>query len=96
MKHETKELRIIPLLDEPYQNVIHPRCNFSVGEAIALAINNAMWLNRRKPTTLQEVRDYICEMFDRVGCNWLTGLAALDVLDAVIDGKVINQSCRYP
>lgn len=73
----------------------HPFTNYTLAEAVDLAINNAKVFGRRIPETLSEVRKYIEEMAVRSGHNWLTGAAALDLLDAAIDNKEISKSCRF-
>lgn len=89
-----KDLRTVPVLDEQYQNIKHPHTNYSLGEAVALAVNNAKTFGRKVPVSLREVRDYIADMAQRTDHQWLTGYAALDVLDAAIDGKDISKANR--
>lgn len=89
------DLRTMPVFDENYQNIQHPFTNYSLGEAIALAVNNAKMFGQKVPTTLRETRDYISDMMQRMDHQWLTGYAALDVLDAAIDGKDITKECRF-
>ena len=93
----TVDLRTMPVFgNESYQDVRHPFTNYSLGDAIALAINNAKTFGRKSPTSLREVRDYIAGLMQRTDHQWLTGYAALDVLDAAIDGKDIRQNHRFP
>ena len=92
-----KDLRTMPVLDGPKsENIQHPYTNYTLGEAVALAINNAKMFREKVPTTLIEVRDYISGMMQRVDYQWLTGYAALDVLDAAIDGKDLTKERLFP
>jgi len=94
--NQVQDLRTLPVFDEPYKNIKHPFTNYSLGEAIALAINNAKMFGKKSPASLREVRDYIADMMQRVDHQWLTGYAALDLLDAAIDGKDISKDHRLP
>lgn len=47
-----------------------------------------------EPKNLIEVRETIEDMAKRASHLWCTGMAALDVLDAAIDGRDLRQSCR--
>lgn len=87
-------MRTLPVLDEPYEDIQHPYTDFSLGQTIALAVNNAKAFFRKEPKNLQEVRDYFQDQITRVGHQWITGYAALDLLDAAIDGKDIRKNSR--
>lgn len=76
-------------------DVQHPYVDYSLKNAVSLARTNAQTFERKVPETLEEVREYIDEMAARSGFNWLTGAAALDVLDVAIDGKDLSKGCRY-
>lgn len=88
------DLRTLPVLDEKYENISHPYTNYSLGEAVALAVNHAKMFGHDSPQTLREVRDYIQGIQDRSDHQWLTGYAALDLLDASIDGRDLKGDCR--
>lgn len=90
------DLRTMPLLGVKLPVIQHPHTNYSLGDAVALAVNNARTFGRKEPATLLEVRDYILDMErprDHLTPKWL-GYAALDVLDAAIDGRDIAKNSR--
>lgn len=99
------DLRTMPLLGAKLPVIQHPYTDYSLGDAVALAVNNARTFGRKEPVTLLEVRDYILDMQRRTDHQWLTGFevrmypclltyAALDVLDAAIDGRDIAKNSR--
>ena len=76
--------------------VNHPFTQYTLADAVNLAVANAKAFDHNVPGTLTEVREYIKGMYARCGHNWLTGAAALDVLDAAIAGTGIDvKTCRY-
>jgi len=91
-----EDLRTIRVLDEACPNISHPLVEYSLGEAVAQAVNHAGVFGRKAPVSLREVRDYIKNLMQGTGDQWLTGYAALDVLDAAIDGKDVTKNHRYP
>jgi hypothetical protein len=88
------DCRKLPVLDEKYVDIQHPYTKYSLGEAVAWAINNAQLFGRTKPSTLIEVRDYCLKIQSRMDHQWLTGYAVLDVLDAAIDGRDLKSNSR--
>lgn len=80
---------------ENLPEVKHPFTQYSLADAVRLAVSNAQTFDRPIPETLEQVRGHIQAMADRSGHNWLTGYAALDVLDAAIDGKNLEEDCRF-
>ena len=46
------------------------------------------------PNSLEDVRSQFKRAFQNAGFVWITGMAALDLLDAVIDGKDIRKHAR--
>lgn len=46
------------------------------------------------PASLEEARDVVKLMMSTACHAWITGMAALDVLDAAIDGRDLAESCR--
>lgn len=74
--------------------VSHPYTEYTLQDAVRLAVANRQILMLQPPTNLEEVRQVIQGMADRGGV-WMTGMAALDVLDAAIDGRDLRQSCRF-
>ncbi len=76
-------------------DVRHPYTEYTLADAVKLALSNAQLFEHKVPASLEEVRAYFHEMVARSGHNWLTGAAALDVLDAAIDGKDIAENGRY-
>jgi hypothetical protein len=61
---------------------------------VRLAVANRQLQQLAPPASLVEVREVIQDMANRGGL-WMTGMAALDVLDAAIDGRDLRQSCRF-
>ena len=82
----------MPLTNIP--DVTHPHTNFTLAEAIRIAVDHATTFDRKVPESLEEVRRYIQEMARHTGHHWITGYAALDVLDAAIDGKDLSAHSR--
>lgn len=78
----------MPLDDLP--EIKHPFTNYTLADAVKLAVSSAKLFDQRVPATLTEVREYIKQMANRCSHVWLTGAAALDVLDAAIDGKQLS------
>lgn len=76
-------------------DVRHPYTRYCLSDAVELAVLSAKAFERPIPKTLEQVREHIKGMADRSGHNWLTGAAALDVLDAAIEGKDLQAGCRY-
>lgn len=72
----------------------HPFADYSLENAVQLAIDTQGILMKPAPTNLAEVREVIAGMEKRATRPWVTGMAALDVLDAAIDGRDLSQSCR--
>lgn len=75
-------------------NIGHPFAEYTLADAVRLANDNRS-LNMLPPVgSLSEAREVIQSMHKRAGCNWITGMAALDVLDAAIENRDLKQSCR--
>lgn len=75
-------------------NVHHPFADYTLTDAVRLA-NNHRSLNLLPPVkTLSETREVIKEMATRASFTWITGMVALDVLDAAIEGRDLHVSCR--
>lgn len=75
-------------------NVHHPFADYSLTDAVRLANNNRS-LNLLPPVqTLSEAREVVQDMATRAGFTWITGMAALDVLDAAIENRDLRESCR--
>lgn len=75
-------------------SVSHPYTEYTLQDAVRLAVSNRQLQLLAPPTSLAEVRLVIQGMVDRGGV-WMTGMAALDVLDAAIDGRDLRHSCRF-
>lgn len=74
--------------------VRHPFADYTLTDAVKLANNNRN-LNLMAPVaTLTEARDVVQDMHSRAGSTWITGMAALDVLDAAIENRDLRASCR--
>ncbi|MFL1449133.1 hypothetical protein ACI77O_12130 [Pseudomonas tritici] len=77
------------------EDASHPFTKYCLTDAVALANDNRN-LNLLEPvTSIQEARDVIRVMANRAGCNWQTGMAAMDVLDAAIDKRDLMVDSRY-
>lgn len=72
----------------------HPYTEYSLAEALGLAVGHRQLCLKPAPTSLEEAREVIREMADVSGFNWITGKAALDVLDAAIDGRDLTNDNR--
>lgn len=77
-------------------DIHHPHMIFTLSDAVTLATDDAKKFKLAVPTSLVEVRDHIMKMQSRADCqsHWLQGHAALDVLDAAIDGRDIIKGGR--
>ena len=74
--------------------ISHPYAEYTLMDAVNLATNSCRAFNRPIPATLAEVRDVIVRMQQSASHLWITGMAALDVLDAAIDGRDLTKDCR--
>ena len=74
----------------------HPYTNYTVADAVDLVESTTRLFGGDMPKSLQDVRTRIVGMLQRCKHQWITGYAALDVLDAVIDGHDLRQYCRLP
>lgn len=80
---------------EGVEDIDHPFTKFSLADAIYLA-NDCRELNALDPvSSATEAREVIQGMLDTASGNWLTGKAAMDVLDAAIDKRDLKQSSCY-
>lgn len=76
-------------------NLTHPFTEFCLADAVALANNNRRLNMLPEVTTLSEARSVVEDINSRTDHVWMTGLAALDVLDAAIDNRDLLQSSRF-
>ena len=75
------------------QDLGHPHFNYKLSDAIQLARNVSDLRLQSAPQSLQEVRALVADLVGNSGFNWITGQAALDLLDAAIDGRnLLNDS----
>jgi len=74
----------------------HPKTDFTLSQAVTIAVGNATVAGDKPPTTLAEVRKTLRDMERSMKHVWLTGMAALDLLDAELDGRDLSASCRFP
>ena len=72
----------------------HPHAQFTVRDAVELAQGACAEDQKPRPRTLREVRAAIQVRSDGLPHIWLQGMAALDVLDAAIDGRDLAESSR--
>lgn len=72
----------------------HPHAQFTVRDAVELALEASQEDQKPRPRTLRQVRDTIQVKCDALPHIWLKGMAALDVLDAAIDGRDLAESSR--
>lgn len=79
---------------EVLPDIQHPYSQYTLKDAVHLAVSNAQAFDHPVPATLPEVRDHIKAMAQRSGHNWITGAVALDVLDAAIDNRNLLEDCR--
>jgi len=83
----TIDLNSLPAINHPY-------ADYSLVDAARLACGQRKMSLQPGPTTLEGVREVIRDMISRAPFNWITGQAALDVLDAAIDGRDLQKDCR--
>lgn len=72
----------------------HPHCDLTLTHTIKLAQQEARMFGLPNPNSLEDVRSQFKRAFQNAGFVWITGMAALDLLDAVIDGKDIRKHAR--
>jgi hypothetical protein len=75
-------------------HIRHPYADLTLAQAIQIAVTSAQLFGRDVPNTLLEVRSYFQQDLDRCGHVWITGMASLDLLDQLIDGKFIKKHSR--
>ncbi|MDX1366879.1 hypothetical protein [Pseudomonas sp.] len=74
--------------------VSHPYADYSLQDAVRLADTHRQLILQPPPASLEEARDVVKLMMSTAYHVWITGMAALDVLDAAIDGRDLAESCR--
>lgn len=74
----------------------HPKTDFSLTQAVMIAIGHTTLSGKKEPATLDEVRSTLREMDNAARHTWLTGMAALDLLDAELDGRDLSSDSRFP
>lgn len=72
----------------------HPYADMTMADVIQIACCHAEWFGGEQPKTLECVRDYLRVMSNNAGHIWITGMASLDLLDSVIDGKNLEVHSR--
>ena len=81
---------------ENHPAIVHPYRTLTLEEALRIVRSIAdLWLVS-PPATLEAARQRLTEMVNRTPHMWITGLSALDLLDAVIDGRALHRDCRVP
>ena len=75
-------------------DIKHPFAQYTLSQAVALAKQTAMLRDDPAVTSLSEAREAIQGAVKRSDHHWITGYAALDVLDAAIDGRDLSKDCR--
>lgn len=78
-----------------HADICHPFVQYALSDAVKLAEGHAALCLEPAPQTLEEVREVIQGMVKNADHLWLTGNAALDVLDAAIDGRDLQSDARY-
>ena len=76
-----------------HSNLSHPYTKYSLGEAVALAKGLAS-IGDKPVESLAAARTEIERVMQAARHTWLTGFAALDVLNAAIDGRDLLADCR--
>jgi hypothetical protein len=78
-------------------DVKHPYYDYRLSDALQLAQNLAQLraTERIELTSAEQARQVIKESLASAGHVWITGMAALDVLDAAIDGKDLLNNNRF-
>jgi hypothetical protein len=72
----------------------HPYIAYTLREAIQLARGTRELRLQPPPASLQEAREIIADLVRTSAFNWITGQAALDLLDAAIDGRDLAANSR--
>lgn len=72
----------------------HPFAEYTLKDAVRLAISHSQLISQPAPSSLEDVRKVIQQMWETANHLWTTGMAALDVLDAACDGRNLKHSCR--
>lgn len=70
----------------------HPHSSYTLLDAVDLCVNHAKTSSNLPPSTFEGARDYIERM--RTDLPWLETECALDLFDAVIDGRDLRTDCR--
>ncbi len=77
-----------------HSEVKHPYCDCTLSHAVKVAQGIAS-LNFQTISSLTQARSLIEASMKNCGHVWITGAAALDVLDAAIDGRDIETDNRF-
>lgn len=77
-------------------NVKHPYSDYRLSDALQLAQNIAQLraTERIELKSAEQARQVVKESLASAGHLWITGMTALDVLDAAIDGKDLLKNTR--
>jgi len=78
-------------------SLTHPLVDYSLIDAVLLAIGHQTVCMKEEPATLFEAREVVLGMAAQAaasGRNWITGKAALDLLDSAIDGHDLTMCNR--
>jgi hypothetical protein len=78
------------------QDVKHPYSDYRLSDALRLAQNLAQLhaVGRIELKSAEQARQVIKDSLASAGHLWITGMTALDVLDAAIDGKDLLKKTR--
>lgn len=76
---------------DPASDINHPTRELSLSQAIKIANGIANLRCEAAPYDLQEARALFADQLKRTDHVWITGLAALDLLDAAIAGRDIGE-----
>ena len=76
------------------KDVRHPFEDYCLSDAMKVARGIAS-LNDLEVNSAQQARELIKKSMASAGHLWITGMAALDVMDAAIDGRDLLKSNRF-
>ena len=74
--------------------ITHPHAEYKLADAVELVVGHCRLFGRQEPSSLAEVRVELERLHAEVSHTWLTVNAALDVVEAAIDGKDLSASNR--
>ncbi len=69
----------------------HPYANYTLSEAVKLAFNTG---HPQQPSSLADLRRSLQKVYKMTNYTWITGVVALELFDAEIDGRDLKATSQ--